>query len=315
MTDLMKISSALANSSLFQELQSTNDVLAGGGTSYNRISLKGSKFRQIVGGEQVNVSKEDTLPIIIVDAAPISRMYYEGQYDSASTAPPTCWSSDTKTPDAKVPADQKQASKCADCPMAIKGSGQGNSAACRFSQRLAIVLEGDMEEVYQLSLPSKSLFGSPENGHMPMQAYAKHLKSHKVPSACLVTDMYFDEDSETPKVFFKPKRMLEESELERVVALRDSDEVKDLLDLTVSEVEGKPLVAEETEEVEEDEVPVKKAPAKKAPAKQAPAKQVVEVEEVDEEEVDEPVKAKSKKRDVPEEIDEELAGLIDDWDE
>lgn len=305
MNDLMKISSALATSSLFQSLQDTNDKLSGGSGGFNRISLKGGKFRQIVGGEQVNVSKDDTLPIIIVDAAPISRTYYAGSYDPSNATPPTCWSSDTNKPDSKVPDDQRQSSKCSDCPMAIKGSGQGESAACRFSQRVAVSLENALDEVYQLSLPAKSLFGKPENGHMPMQAYAKHLKSHKVPAACLITDMYFDEDSETPKVFFKPNRMLEETELQQVVELRESDTVKELLELTVSEVEG----GSKKVQVQSDEE------APKATRKRAakPKKEVV-IEHEDEEEIEEPIKAKSKKQTTPEEIDDELAGLIDDWD-
>lgn len=309
MNDLMKISSALANSSLFKELQSSNDKLAGGSGGYNRISLKGGKFRQIIDGEQVNVSKDDTLPIIIIDAAPISKTYYEGQYDPENPAPPTCWSANAENPAPEVPADQVQSKSCKTCPMAVKGSGQGNSAACRYSQRLAVALEGDLSEVYQLSLPAKSLFGKPENGHMPMQAYAKHLKSHKVPHACLVTDMYFDEDSETPKVFFKPKRMLEEVELEKVITLRDSEEVQQLLELTVSEVESASRQPSDADV--EETPPAAKASSPKAAKKSKPEPEVVEE---DEEPIEEPVKAKSRKEKVVEEVDDELAGLIDEWD-
>ena len=322
MTQLMNISAALANSDLFKSLQQVNDKLAGGSSDYKRISLKGGKFRLMVGGEQVGKPRNDELNIIILDAAPISRTYYEGNYDPNASAPPTCWSPDGKAPDAKVPADQRQSDKCATCPMAVKGSGQGNTAACRFGQRLAVAIEGDMEEVYQLQLPSKSIFGAAENGNMPLQAYAKFLNGHKAPAIAVVTSMYFDEDSDTPKVFFKPVRSLTEEELQQAVALRDSDETRDAITMTVSEtdrvepaaeapakkpVSKTPVIEEDEEEEEEEVVPVKK------PAKKAPAKKVVEEEE--EEEIPEPVKVSAKKQPKPAEVDDELAGLIDEWDE
>ena len=85
-----------------------------------------------------------------------------------------------------------QAARCMDCPQNIKGSGQGESRACRFSQRLAVLLEGAMDTVYQLQLPATSIFGEAKDGKMGMQAYAKYLKAHKTPSIAVVTQAYFD---------------------------------------------------------------------------------------------------------------------------
>jgi len=304
----MNISSALANSDLFKSLQETTDKLAGGGGDYKRISLKGSKFRLVVGGEQVGKPRTDSLNIVIVEAAELSRTYYEGDYDPDNPTPPTCWSADSKKPDDRVPADQRKSENCKDCPMAIKGSGQGQSAACRFSQRLAVALDTELDQdeipVYQLSLPAKSVFGAAENGHMPMQAFGKMLKTHKAPAIAVVTEMYFDEDSDTPKVFFKPNRMLAEDELKRVVELRDSEQVKDALVMTVSEADGvAPAVVNEPEE---------KPKAKtKAKPKPEPEPEPEEEEEV----IEEPTKV-SKKAEKPEvDIDDDLAGLIEDWDE
>jgi hypothetical protein len=145
----------LVNSDLFKSLQEMNKNLAGGstGSGVRRISIKGGRFRLIVGGEQVSVSKNSEMNIIVVNAAPISRTYYEGAYDPEKTAAPSCWSTDSTVPSKDVPADQRQAPRCADCKMNIKGSGQGESRACRFSQRLAITLEGKPDEIYQMQLP------------------------------------------------------------------------------------------------------------------------------------------------------------------
>jgi hypothetical protein len=49
---------------------------SGGGEKRHRISLNGGKFREFSGGEQVSVSKEDNMNIVVVNAAPISRTYY-----------------------------------------------------------------------------------------------------------------------------------------------------------------------------------------------------------------------------------------------
>lgn len=313
MNDLMNISSALANSDLFKSLQETTDKLAGsGGGDYKRISLKGGKFRLKVGGEQVGTPRSEPLNIVIVEAAELSRTYYSADYDPDTPAPPTCWSSDSKKPDDSVSAENRQSDSCKDCPMAIKGSGQRNSAACRFSQRLAVALDTQLEEeiipVYQLSLPAKSVFGAAENGHMPMQAYGKMLKTHKAPAIAVVTEMYFDEDSETPKVFFKPNRMLTETELKRVVELRDSDEVKSALEMSVSEADG----VEPAPQAEKKAEPEKKVVKKDETPKKEAKPEVEEAEEV----IEEPVKVTKKANPASAAvIDDELAGLIDDWDE
>lgn len=310
MTNLVLSNTALMDNPIFKELQKTTDTLAGGSGEYRRISIKGGKFRQMVGGDQIGKPVPDEINVVIIDAAPIARMYFEGSYDPNNATPPTCWSEDTKAPADKVPEDQRQASKCDECPQAIKGSGQGNSAACRFSQRLAVAVEGDMKVVYQMNLPSKSLFGAAEGGNMPMQAYAKMLKAHKVPAIAVMTTAYFDEDSETPKLFFKPARMLDAGELEQAVALRDSDQTKDAITLTVSEADGVAPKVSNADKVVEEPVAEKKKPAKK-PAKKVAAEEVTEEEE---EEIPEPTKVSRSKSVKPEEIDDDLASLIEDWD-
>ncbi len=304
MTDLSIFSAntGLTNNPLFQELQGLNDKLAGGeGGTYRRISIKGGKFRQMVGGEQISVTREAELGIVIIDAAPIARTYYAKSYDPATATAPTCWSSDTKTPDASVPEESRQASKCDDCPMAIKGSGQGESRACRFSQRLAVVLEGALEEVYQLQLPATSVFGDVKNNRMPMQAYGKFLKAHKAPAIAVYTDMYFDDESESPKLFFKANRPLTEEELETVAALRDTEAVSNALNMTVAATEG--VVAEKPKQLETKPVPEKKEARKEVPLE-------------DDAPIAEPERVKSKaETKTANDVPDDLGGIIDEWDD
>jgi hypothetical protein len=301
--DLFK-GNALVNSDLFKSLLDMNKKMAGGGGVGKRISIRGGKFRMMVDGEQVAVKKGDTLNVVIVNAADIARTYYEGSFDPENPSAPTCWSMDTRKPSEDVPEDQRQSDTCAACPMNIKGSGQGDSRACRFSQRLAVVLEGELGTVYQLQVPATSLFGESKGNDMALQAYVKFLSAHNTPAIAVITELRFDEDSTAPKLYFKPIRGLDEDELREVLEARESDDAKKAIEFTVSQ----------TDKVE----PKPKAEKPKAEAKpkaEKPKAKAVE-EEVDEGE--EPKKVEKTKADKPvveEKGPNKLASILEGWDD
>ena len=282
---------SLVSSDLFKKLQETDDNLTGGSgcIKSHRISLRGGRFRELVNGEQVNVKSDGFLNVVVINAAKLSRTYYKGAYDAENPSAPTCWSPDTQTPSSDVPKDQMQASRCMDCPQNIKGSGQGESRACRFSQRLAILLEGQMGTVYQLQLPATSIFGEARDGNMGMQAYAKYLKAHKTPSIAVVTQMSFDENSDTPKLFFKAVRPLNEDELNQAVSMKDSEDAIKAITLTVSQTDG--VQAKRDGAVQEDEVDIREPVP--APKKVAKKKEVA----------------------APSDEEADLASIVDDWDD
>ena len=282
---------SLANSDLFKQLQDTDDNLSGGtgGGGARRISLRGGRFREIVGGEQVNVKSDGFLNIVIVNAAKLSRTYYSGAYDAENPSAPTCWSADTQAPAKEVAADARQASRCMDCPQNIKGSGQGESRACRFNQRIAVFLEGNMGEVYQMQLPATSIFGDAKDGKMGMQAYAKYLKAHKTPSIAVVTQVTFDENSATPKLLFKAVRPLSEEELQQAVAAKDSEDAIKAITLTVSQTDKVQAIRDGV--VADDEVGLEET---------APAPKKV---------------AKKKEVAAPSSEEADLSSIVDDWDD
>ena len=266
---------ALFKGGLPAYLKGTDDAtnaLAGGEGSLGsrRISIKGGVFREYIGGKEYRVSEERSMNVVIVKAAPkVSRIYYAGSYSEGEAVSPTCWSSDSQRPDEKV--KDKQSATCLTCPQNIKGSGQGDSRACRYQQRLAVVIDGEInkEEVYQLVLPPTSVFGDGEKGKLPLQAYARHLKNHGTPITGVVTEMRFDTASPTPKLVFKPVRPVSEEEFEIIQQLKDSDEAIKAITLTVAQTDGvkdkpalaKPKAKVEAEAVEEPKV----APSKKTP--------------------------------------------------
>jgi len=278
------------------------DTLSGGtgtGAQNRRISIKGGVFREMINGKEYRVSEERAMNMVIVNAAPISRMYFAGTYSEGEVTKPMCWSSDTQKPDDAVPQDQKQANRCLDCKQNIKGSGQGEGRACRFQQRIAIQIEGEIEkrEVYQLTLPSTSIFGEGDKNKMPLQAYGRHLRAHGEAPAGIITEMRFDTSSPTPKLIFKPVRPLEDSEIEVVLEMQEHPDTVKAITLNVSQMDGV-IPAGKKEELFEKPAPK----AALAAPKQA------------EEPVEEPKKM-VKKTAAPVEDKADLADLVGNWDD
>lgn len=284
------------------------DKLAGSGGGGRRISIRGSAFREIVNGKEVRVTEERSLNVVLINAAPISRMYYGGEYDAdAAAVPPTCWSSDTETPDPKVPVEQRQSDRCTDCPMNIKGSGKGDSRACRYQQRVAVMLEGeiDKKEVYQLQLPATSVFGDGSKDAMPLQAYGRYLKAHNTHVISIVTKMRFDIDASVPTLTFSAVRPLTQEEVDVCVEMRDSPAAINAITLTVGETDGA--------KVGEKKQPAKEPKEKAKSEKKPDPKPEPETEEEEEEVFEEPKKMESKKAAKEAPID--VSSILEEWDD
>ena len=260
----------------------------GGGSSFGkRISVKGGVFRLMSGSDEVAAIEDRHLDVVIVQAAPkISRTYYAGSYEEGASKAPDCWSADGEKPDAS--AKEAQASNCASCPQNVKGSGQGDSRACRFSQRLAVVVADDIAgDIMQLTLSATSIFGKEEGDKRPLQAYARFLAAQSISPETVVTRLRFDTKAAVPKLFFQPMRWLSEDEYEIVKEKSESKEAKQAVTMSVSQSAG-----------------TKKA----APALAAPKEE--------EESFDEPEKRKPtvKPSAVPKKKTGDLASVVDEWD-
>ena len=286
------------------------DTIAGNAGGGRRISIKGGVFRLLAGGKEVRVSEERTLNVVLINAAPLSRMYYADSYVEGDTAKPVCWSSDTQRPDSAVPEENQQATTCKDCPQHIKGSGQGDKRACRFQQRVAVMLESELDkrEVYQVTLPSTSVFGDTDNKKMPLQAYGRHLKAYNTPAISIVTEMRFDTASPTPKLVFKPVRELEEDELRTAVEMQKHEDTLRAINLNVAQMDGvipapgAPALAQP-------------APAPKAAPKAEPKATQPEPEIEDAVVTEEPKKVVKKTAPVVPEDKPDLSAVVDEWDD
>lgn len=303
------------------EMSDIAKALAGGGAaSGKRVSIKGGVFRLISAGKEIAAVDERFLDVVIVKAAPkVARVFYAAKYDKdATAAAPDCQSNDGDTPDPK--SRNKQSDTCASCDQNVAGSGNGNSRACRYQQRLAVTLANNIEgDVMQLSLPATSIFGKEDGDNRPLQAYARWLVAQGVDPSTVVTRMKFDTASESPKLFFKAMRWLTDEEYAQATTQGETADAKKAITMDAAGMDmGKPAdalkgtapskaKAAPVPEVEEEEAP---APAPKAKAKAKPAPVV------EDEEDEEPVVKKAaaaKPTSVPGK--KALADVVADWDD
>jgi hypothetical protein len=280
------------------ELSAIAKALAGGGGGGGgkRISIKGGVFRLIADGKEVAAVEDRFLDVVIVNAASkISRTYYGSAYDSENPSGPDCWSADSERPDFSV--SNPQADSCAICPMNVKGSGSGESRACRFSQRVAVVLANDIEgDVLQLTAPGGSIFGKEEGDNRPLQAYSRWLIAQGIAPDMVVTRMRFDTKAEAPKLFFKPLRWLTDEEHAICARQGQTPEATKAITMTVAQ----------TDRVAEKPISMPGKPPVAAKAKAQPKAQEVEVE-VEEPEVRKEKEATPTKKG-------KLSSVVADWD-
>jgi len=256
-----------------------------GNTGLKRISIRGGVFRMMVNGEEIAKNEGRAMEVVIVNGGRnIARQFYAGKYVAGESSAPDCWSNDGKTPDASV--EEPQAKTCEGCSQNIKGSGQGDSRACRFQQRLAVLLADDIDgDVFQLVLPSKSIFGRGDLDKMPFQQYAKYVGAQGKSINTLVTEIRLDSDSDTPKLTFKPLKYLTEGQWETAKEKGDSPAARSAVMQTPATTDGakaKPTAMGKMLDIDE-----------------AQAMATVKAAKVEAEEIPEPTKRASKKNAEP----------------
>jgi len=312
-------------------LSATALALTGGGSSTaagKRISIKGGVFRLLSDGKEIATIEDRHLDVIIVKAAAkVSRQFYAAAYDKdAAAAAPDCTSKDGEHPDAGVKSAQSKS--CLTCPQNQAGSGTGNSRACRYQQRMAVVLENDPSgAVMQMILPATSIFGKAEGDKHPLQSFARYLAAQNPPinPEQIVTRMRFDTKSESPKLFFAPTRWLTDDEYD---IIKDQAESADALKAvnadaaTTDGVKAAPLALEgkrpakaapaPAEDDEEGEALVEQKAKNKTQVKAKPAPVVEEEEDTAPE--PEVRKAAPKATAVPVKANK-LADIVSDWDD
>ena len=265
----------------------TKDIA--GSSGGKTISIKGGVWRMVVGGEEVAKNEDRAMNFVVIASGKgVTRTYYAEKYEEGKDIKPACWSAEGVVPNEEV--QNPQSKSCATCPQNIEGSGDGKSRACRFSKRLAVVLENDIGgNIYRLSVPAKSYFGRAEGEKMPLQAFGKFLAGHSIPITGIVTEARFDTAEAVPVLKFRAVRPLSQEEWELGKAQSLTEEAKQAIDFKMvpSKNEAQPALP---------------AAFSEAPAAQAPSA-----------DVSEPVKRPSKKADAAPAPTKDVASVLADW--
>ena len=273
---------AFARSNAGAELN--KEATAGtGGEGINRISLKQSRFRLIVGGEQVSVIPEAHMDVVIVQANPgVSRAYYSSKYNpDAEDQSPDCYSSGGVVPDLDVSPEKKKCDTCANCPLSQWGSRINDKGAkvkaCSEVKRMAIVPKTNVNApMFQVAVPAASLKIFGNFVRMLNQA------SPAIPYNGIVTRISFDEQSDFPKLVFAPQEWLTDEQYAVITERYGSEEARRTATIHPTPVatpatNGAKSADAPSSEVDEDEEAVAAAEAQLAAKAKADAEQAAAV--------------------------------------
>jgi hypothetical protein len=250
-----------------------------------RLVPKNGIWTKMVGGEAMGKLKGD-IDVVIVNAAPhVGRIFYATAWNpDAEPTAPDCFSNDGRVPDAK--SVNVQGDRCDDCPQNIKGSGQGQSKACRYNRFIAVLLKDDFGtalegEVYQIKLASKSLFGDNDANAYTFENYTKYLGNNGKSVDHVVTRILFNENNDNQSVMFAPVGYINRQQYDVAQKVASLPTTKALVTMTPSQADGvtklpppmpkAPPAAKVVEDVEdvEDEPPSKR-PSKKTADTETP---------------------------------------------
>ena len=258
-----------------------------GNSGIKRIVPKNGIFRKVVGKEEMGKVKGSMNAVIVNASAHVGRIFYlKAWTPDSEPSSPDCFSNDGVSPDSG--SANPQASRCDSCPQNIKGSGMGNSKACRYSRRIALMLEEDFGTslegtVYQMNLASKSLFGDGAGDNTyTFENYTKYLANNGKSLDYVVTQLSFNEDNDNQSVLFSPVRFINKGEYEVASKAAAKPEVQKMVILTPyqADMSGRQLAAPEPQaKAEIDEAipePTKRESKAKA-AEPAPKKEIKDV--------------------------------------
>lgn len=213
-----------------------------GGMAFNRIGLKGSRFRLIMNGQEEMIIEDHFLDVIIVGASPgVSRLFYEGAWDPEVKTPPTCYSVDGTAPPMDLPT--KQSLKCQTCVQNQIGSriaeGGRKTRACGFFKRLAVVLPHDPTTLFRLEAKGMTIFseGKANVNKFSLAEYGKKLNTRGIDPSWLITRLSFNTDESVPVVLFSPTRYLEPDETAAIQELINSEQVNQILEISMQTVD------------------------------------------------------------------------------
>lgn len=181
-------------------------------TRNNKLSYQGAE----VPGNKLN--------IIVLDAI-MENVYYKGNYDPASPCPPNCFafarSAGELAPHESVQHPEHES--CAGCPQVQWGTARiGKGKACKEIRRVAMLTEGDLEDIETAEVAFLKLNIGSVKG---FAGYVKNLADvlHKPPLAFITELKLIDDDKfKFQLVFTKVSPITDGKVLSQLMAKREA---------------------------------------------------------------------------------------------
>lgn len=211
--------------------------IGGGGESFPRISIKGSRFR-IKDGDAETVLETTALDVVTVGANPHpSKTYYASDWDpNADASAPDCSSLDGIRPNPDSSAPQNDI--CATCEWNKFGSAKnGQGKRCADKKRLAVVAADDPTgPIYLLEVTATAM--------KSLNIYQKELIMRGMGPEVVRTRVSFDTNATYPKLQFGFGGFLDEETMEAVAPLFNSAKVKEITGEAAVSLPAIPVVKE-----------------------------------------------------------------------
>lgn len=211
--------------------------IGGGGESFPRISIKGSRFR-IKDGDAETVLETTALDVVTVGANPHpSKTYYASDWDpNADASAPDCSSLDGIKPNPDSSAPQNDI--CATCEWNKFGSAKnGQGKRCADKKRLAVVAADDPTgPIYLLEVTATAM--------KSLNIYQKELIMRGMGPEVVRTRVSFDTNATYPKLQFGFGGFLDEETMEAVAPLFNSAKVKEITGEAAVSIQAPPVVKE-----------------------------------------------------------------------
>lgn len=188
----------------------------------NFISFKGA-IMQYRGAAIPN----NTMNVIVLDSI-LENQFYEGAYDASNPASPVCYAfgrdPDTMAPDPEQ-VEAPISTSCAECPNFEWGSADtGKGKACKEVRRLALITEGDLEDLENAEVAYAKIAVMSVKGwagyvrqlesvyHLPPMAFVTKMSVVSDPKSQFRVTFDMDSQLEDPEVFAKLFQLREKVE-------------------------------------------------------------------------------------------------------
>jgi hypothetical protein len=234
---------AVFNAKLPAHLQkavaATEEFAGGVQSGFPVISIRGRVWRVKIGGEERAYTDDNddavaSVELVLLRSNPKpSKIHYDKKYEEGDDGKPRCFSADGVRPSAEV--EDPINDVCASCPKNQWGSriteNGKKSRACSDVRRMAVVFLNDLRKQLEDSkhVARPMLLRVPPASLNPLKDYAVGLGAKGVQPYMLMTRVGFENDSDFPKLTFKPGTFLSEDEYNLAMEMRDGDDVAAIL--------------------------------------------------------------------------------------